>query len=61
MCFGAQKKRLIETLLLRLWLRNKKNNFKVSTLIWGSEDRFSISQLLVPIFNDTDNYRCKPN
>ena len=37
---GAQKNRLIETVLLSthnimFWLRNKKNNFLLRTLIWG--------------------------
>ena len=37
--FGAQKKHLTETVLLSthnmFWLRNKKNNFQLCTLIWG--------------------------
>ena len=37
--FGAQKNRLIETILFEyqqhmFWLRNKKNNFLIRTLIW---------------------------
>ena len=38
MCFGAQKKRLIETVLLStqniVWLRNMKYDFSLRTLIW---------------------------
>ena len=36
---GAQKNSLIKTVLLSthniFWLRNKKNNFRLRTLIWG--------------------------
>ena len=42
MCLGAQKNRLIEAVLFEypqhmFWLRNKKNNFLLRTLIWGHD------------------------
>ena len=51
MFLGAQKNRLIKTVLLSthnmFWLRNKKNNFQVRTLIWRPGLMFIIRMSLI--------------
>ena len=59
---GAQKNRLIETVLLSthnmFWMRNKENNFPIRTLIWRLAENPSfpgVERVLVNLFFMTDH------